>query len=406
MKCRGFESTTADRVDKESKMHLLKESPVKDHVFVKPQCHHADMPELSSPKSINSPFHDKENRTYSELNDTTLDSVLDDSGYLSLQNSRVSVSATEESSHLLGSASNSPSHRGVSPICPVSVATSFTPVHCSKRRSPVFSLSSTPSNQYDDPNLPIRKFQQTVCQELAKGFQKNKKYDWSIVSKVAEDHLLDRVIGRQMGLEYVDMFESLLSRNMRTILTNILALLGDMDLISCKKVSRTWRTIICEDAAAESRCKLAEQSLRESRSSLKKRNLTGDVSRVVLSCMQSLSSVANSSSSSSSCRTSRGSLPTQSSRFDKYLEAARNLKTHESLRPCRRCGSPAVHSAEVQRATCTRPSCLFDFCSCCQEAFHGSTPCRTVMPRSPLSAPRVTQNTPGNARSKRSIRRL
>uniref|UniRef100_A0A672FPD6 F-box protein 5 n=1 Tax=Salarias fasciatus TaxID=181472 RepID=A0A672FPD6_SALFA len=368
MKCRGFESTTADRVDKESKMHLLKESPVKDHVFVKPQCHHADMPELSSPKSINSPFHDKENRTYSELNDTTLDSVLDDSGYLSLQNSRVSVS----------------------------------------RRSPVFSLSSTPSNQYDDPNLPIRKFQQTVCQELAKGFQKNKKYDWSIVSKVAEDHLLDRVIGRQMGLEYVDMFESLLSRNMRTILTNILALLGDMDLISCKKVSRTWRTIICEDAAAESRCKLAEHDVGHSgfASLSLNQNLTGDVSRVVLSCMQSLSSVANSSSSSSSCRTSRGSLPTQSSRFDKYLEAARNLKTHESLRPCRRCGSPAVHSAEVQRATCTRPSCLFDFCSCCQEAFHGSTPCRTVMPRSPLSAPRVTQNTPGNARSKRSIRRL
>lgn len=58
-----------------------------------------------------------------------------------------------------------------------------------------------------------------------------RRYDWSIVTKVAEEHLLDRVIGRQMGREYVDMFSSLLSRNMRSILTNILALLGDMDLI-------------------------------------------------------------------------------------------------------------------------------------------------------------------------------
>ena len=57
------------------------------------------------------------------------------------------------------------------------------------------------------------------------------RYDWSVISKVAEDHLLDRVIGGHMGLEYVDIFTSLLSRNMRSILTNILALLGEMDLI-------------------------------------------------------------------------------------------------------------------------------------------------------------------------------
>lgn len=42
---------------------------------------------------------------------------------------------------------------------------------------------------------------------------------------------MDRVIGGQMGLEHVDVFTSLLSRNMRMILANILALLGDMDLI-------------------------------------------------------------------------------------------------------------------------------------------------------------------------------
>lgn len=66
---------------------------------------------------------------------------------------------------------------------------------------------------------------------LTQIFFSNFRFDWSIMSKLADGHLLDRVIGRQMGLEHVDVFASLLSRNMKIILTNILALLGDMDLI-------------------------------------------------------------------------------------------------------------------------------------------------------------------------------
>lgn len=57
------------------------------------------------------------------------------------------------------------------------------------------------------------------------------RYDWSIIQEVANEHLLDRVIGRHMGLEYVDVFTYLLSRNMKRILNDILGLLGDLDLI-------------------------------------------------------------------------------------------------------------------------------------------------------------------------------
>lgn len=64
------------------------------------------------------------------------------------------------------------------------------------------------------------------------------RYDWSIVSKVAEDHLLDRVIGRHMGCEFVDVFSSLLSRNMKNVLSSILAMLGDMDLIRYERSTR------------------------------------------------------------------------------------------------------------------------------------------------------------------------
>ncbi|CAN9499592.1 unnamed protein product [Ophioblennius macclurei] len=416
MKCYRLASPVKKGVDKvstaaESKMQQLKESPVKDPVRIKPQYHHADpITDLSSLESIDSPVNDKENMTGSEQNDC----VFEDSGYLSQQSSQ--VLATDDSSHLLESAGNSPSHGGINPVFPASLTAPFTPVLGFRRTA---ALSSTPSYQHDDTKLPILKFEQAVCEELAKGFQKNKKYDWTVVSKVAEDHLLDRVIGRQIGLEYVDVFESLLARNMRVILTNILAQLGDMDLISCKKVSRTWWKIISEDKMALSRCQKAEESLRESRSSLKRRNLT-DASRVVLSCMQNLPSsssssiITPSSSSTSVSRISRVSAPAQkcvtsTSRnlhFNKYVEAAQNLKNHESLRPCRRCASPAVHTPEAHRATCTRPDCLFTFCTRCQEADHGSSPCRTVAPRDHMFASKINPNIPGSARSKRNIRRL
>ena len=52
-----------------------------------------------------------------------------------------------------------------------------------------------------------------------------------MVDKVAGQHLLDRVIGGSMGRQYVDVFSSLQSRNMRAMLGNLLTLLGDMDLI-------------------------------------------------------------------------------------------------------------------------------------------------------------------------------
>ncbi|XP_061600941.1 F-box only protein 5 [Cololabis saira] len=416
----------------ESKLLQLKASPVKEPNPIK-----APSPEVTNTlfaiKNLVSAVHNKENSTTTE-HEQTQDECFEDSGYLSLHNSRIECHHEEEGlvqekpAAGLSAAAAHPEKTAVSKDSPTkcqgrtkpshqaSLAVS-TPVGRSVRRT----LSSTPSDRHTDHNLPILRFEQVVCEELAKNYKKNKRYDWSIISKVAENHLLDRVIGGHMGLEYVDMFTSLLSRNMRSILTNILALLGEMDLISCKKVSRTWRKIICEDTAAMRRCQQAETALRESRSSLRQKasGLTRDVtmSRVVLSCMQTLaSSSAPSSSSSLSTPSSKSNRRTpsvqdstpknQSTRFNQFTQAASRLKNHESQRCCRRCGSPATHLSEVQRATCTRSSCLFDFCTRCQEPFHGSTPCRMVQPKSQFSTSKTNPILPGSARSKRSIRRL
>ncbi|XP_069568380.1 F-box only protein 5 [Brachyistius frenatus] len=448
MKCPRTETARASNMEKssaaaEAKMLRVKTSPVKNPAPVKPQCPPAEVTTaLFSVKNDTSAVHNKENNSSKE-EDGTLHEGFEDSGYLSLQNSQIEYQhGEEEEDHILGkstaippsaastrqektaSPGNSPSkcQRRTHLSCPVSLLAVSTPVDRPRRTTAEYSQSSTPSDQDGDLNLPILKFQRAVCKELAKSYQKNKRYDWSIVSKVADNHLLDRVIGGHMGLEYVDIFTSLLSRNMRHILTNVLALLGDMDLISCKKVSRTWKKIICEDTAALKRCQRAERALKESRSSLRQRGcgLTRDVatSRVVLSSMQTLASTKTPSSSSSSsstpsCRSNRkassqkGSTPnSQRTRFKDYVQAASSLKQHESLRSCKRCGSPATHSAEIQRARCTRLDCLFDFCTLCQESFHNSTPCRTVQPRSHFPTSKATPVIPRSTRSRGSIRRL
>ncbi|XP_034463967.1 F-box only protein 5 [Hippoglossus hippoglossus] len=438
MKCPRYDTTRVCNMEKSAdtvaavgaKVPHVKASPVKEPVLIKPQFPPAAVTRvLFSLNNDTRPVHNKENSSSRE-HDRTLDEGLEDSGYVSLQNSQIDEHhGDEEDDHSQGRSraslplSATHQERTISPNSSpakckaghsVSVVAASTPVNRPRRRI----LSSTPCDSHSDPNLPILKFQRAVCEELAKNYRKNKRYDWSIVDKVAEDHVLDRVIGRQMGREYVDMFANLLSRNMRNILSNILALLGDMDLISCKRVSRTWRRIIGEDTTSTNRCLQTEESIRESMSSLRQHDcgLTRDVgvSRVVLSCIQTRASSTVSSSSSTSSRVHRrittpqkGNTPhSQFTRFTEFIQAADSLKQHQSLRCCKRCGSPATHSAEIQRATCTRLNCLFDFCTCCQETFHGLTSCRTVESRSHFVTSRATPVLPGSARSKRNIRRL
>ncbi|XP_030011099.1 F-box only protein 5 [Sphaeramia orbicularis] len=417
----------------ESKVLHLKSSPVKEPPPCKPLVTPADVTLVLSHNNDTKAVHNKENNTNGKDIDRIVGERLEDSGYLSLHNSQ--IEEEDDHFHVQAPTTLPPSaathqQKTISPkpsptkcqgrmdsVSPVA----STPV-LRQKRVDTYSMSSTPSDSNNNPYLPILKFEQAVCEELAKSFQKTKRYDWSVITKVAEDHLLDRVIGRQMGLAYIDIFSSLLTRNMRGILTCILALLGDMDLISCQKVSKTWRKIICEDSAALKRCQQAEQALRESGSSLRQKTsgLTRDVavSRMVLSCVQSLASpnVSSSSplSSIQSCKnnrllesSSKGRMPnTDCTRFKEYVEAASTLKQHESLRHCKRCNSPATHFPETQRATCTRLSCLFDFCTRCQEGFHGSMPCRVVQPRPHFNTSKTTTILPGSARSKRNIRRL
>ncbi|XP_056147427.1 F-box only protein 5 [Lampris incognitus] len=438
MKCPS--STRVNKMEKSSiapaavataevKLFHPKTTPLKEHPPFK-----SSLSPVLSHNNIITAVHNKENNSNREHNRTLDEASLsddgfEDSGYLSLHNSRIDERqnpenpspATCREKMTAISRSASACQRKAASASPVSWVTSSTPAVCLGKSALRFQGSSSTAHN-SDPNLPILKFQKAVCEELTKSFQKNKRYDWSVVSKLAEDHLLDRVIGGHMGRDYVDILSSLLSRNMRGILTCILARLGDMDLISCRGVSRTWRKIICEDTSALNRCQRAQQALKESRSCLGQKccGLTRDAAlpRVVMSCIQTLASSKPSSSTPCS-RAQRQGPPSQKdnthtpltrgshrTRFNEYLEVAGSLKQHESLRPCRLCGSPAKYFSETQRATCTRPSCQFDFCTHCQEAYHNAIPCRAMLPRTRHHPSKTTPIIPGTARSKRNLRRL
>ncbi|KAM9801619.1 F-box only protein 5-like [Neosynchiropus ocellatus] len=245
------------------------------------------------------------------------------------------------------------------------------------------------------PGVSTLDIQREVSEKLARPFKPTQSYDWSFLSEDAEHSLVDPVIGGQAGEKFVDVLSSLHARNERVILAGVLALLGDRDLLSCRKVSRTWRTIICEDAAALRRCERAEQTFGSSRLA---RRLTrgGALTRRPLTSIQPAASPSYSSSSS----TPLSGASKQYSRFECYLEASRKLKQHESLRSCKRCRSPAAYDSKVQRAKCTSRSCLFDFCTHCLGAYHGSSTCPRVSHAS------GAQILPGSARSKRNLRRL
>ncbi|KAG7252118.1 hypothetical protein CRUP_032137 [Coryphaenoides rupestris] len=328
----------------------------------------------------------------------------EDSGYLSLHSSQVSDEQYEETDRVQPqppdlasprtanttlSSTSANSHASLSSSTPrVSVCCS------SSSATPRVPLSSsTPRASCRNSNLPIVRFQQAVCAELACNFQNNHRYDWSIVSLLAEKHLLDRVIGGQMGRDHVDVFSALWSRNLRGILCRILGLLGDLDLI--RAVSKTWRKIVQEDGNAMGCIQRARRQMENYRPVSRVvpgSGLTRDsgLPRVALSGMQTLASTSSRSSP----------VPLEQTRFDTFLQAASSLKQDEGLRCCRRCNSPARLNAQAQRATCMRSSCQFDFCTHCQEAFHGARPCRTLQP------PCAHTTGPGRPRSKHSLRRL
>lgn len=193
MKCHRYkekmERTSNAVATAGSKLPLLKAPPVSPEPSpVKPKCPStgADVKVLFSVNNNTSTVHNKENSTNRD-HDRTMDEGFEDSGYLSLHNSQIDDHhGDEEEDHVRRkiavathqgkniSPKSSPSKcqgkTKSSPVCPP-----FPSVGRHSRRTATCSLSSTPSSHFTKTNLPILKFQEAVCEELAKSYQKNKR---------------------------------------------------------------------------------------------------------------------------------------------------------------------------------------------------------------------------------------
>lgn len=177
MKNLAYGSPRANNVEKVSAAEP-KAFPVKEAAPTKPQPSPVKVTTVVfSPKNNTSAIHNKENSA-DMVHDRTLE--LEDSGYLSLQNSRNDgLHENEGDDRILGKPTLVPPAATCSPSkcqgrnTPSHLEVICTPVDRPRRRTAAYSMSSTPSDS--NTNLPVLNFQRVVCEELAKSFEKNKR---------------------------------------------------------------------------------------------------------------------------------------------------------------------------------------------------------------------------------------
>ncbi|XP_005891607.2 F-box only protein 5 isoform X2 [Bos mutus] len=215
--------------------------------------------------------------------------------------------------------------------------------------SPQCCLLQTQSpDQYPNKNLlPALHFEKVVCSTLKKNCKRNPKIDWEKLKEFISsgNFRLQNIIGRKMGLECVDILSELFRRGLKHLLANILTQLSEMDLINVSKVSTTWKKILEDDKVA---LQLYNKAIQR-------------------------------------------------------ITVAKTLKKNESLKACIRCNSPAKYDCYLQRATCKRESCGFDYCTKCLCTYHTSEDCSNGKP---LKASYKMGPVPGTKKSKKNLRRL
>ncbi|XP_032002039.1 F-box only protein 5 isoform X3 [Hylobates moloch] len=203
-------------------------------------------------------------------------------------------------------------------------------------------------DQFPNKNLlPVLHFEKVVCSTLKKNAKRNPKVDREMLKEIIArgNFRLQNIIGRKMGLECVDILSELFRRGLRHLLATILAQLSDMDLINVSKVSTTWKKILEDDKGA---FQLYSKAIQR-------------------------------------------------------VTVAKTLKKNESLKACIRCNSPAKYDCYLQRATCKREGCGFDYCTKCLCNYHTTKDCSDGKL---LKASCKIGPLPGTKKSKKNLRRL
>ncbi|XP_069462874.1 F-box only protein 5 isoform X2 [Ambystoma mexicanum] len=330
------------------------------------------------------PKQDKENKNLTPLRDdnvrTSLDlehsEIQDESGYSSMVNSN--LTDTLDSGLF------------------TDVSLGDTPIRLQSQTPPPFS-------KY---NLPIVCFEEVVCSTLKKTSRRNPKLDWDVVEMVSKKGFgLQNVIGRKMGLDRMDILGELFLRDFRHVVAQILVHLSEMDLINVAGVSRRWNDLLTADKRAFPLYISSLEAFVANTAKLSEdvASRTYSLRRAALTSVQKAAS-PNCKPSKKSHRQKQASYGSiQQSRHAEFAEAVKTLKNDESLKVCLHCRSPAKFDSYTHRATCSRQSCGFDFCTQCLCDYHFSKDCASS--KSPMSGIRLGP-LPGSKQSKQNLRRL
>ncbi|PNI93042.1 FBXO5 isoform 2 [Pan troglodytes] len=264
-------------------------------------------------------------------------------------------------------------------------------------------------DQYPNKNLlPVLHFEKVVCSTLKKNAKRNPKVDREMLKEIIArgNFRLQNIIGRKMGLECVDILSELFRRGLRHVLATILAQLSDMDLINVSKVSTTWKKILEDDKGAFQLYSKAIQRVTENNNKFSPHAST----REYVMFRTPLASVQKSAAQTSLKKDAQTKLSNQGdqkgstySRHNEFSEVAKTLKKNESLKACIRCNSPAKYDCYLQRATCKREGCGFDYCTKCLCNYHTTKDCSDGKL---LKASCKIGPLPGTKKSKKNLRRL
>ncbi|KAM6433247.1 F-box only protein 5 [Rhynochetos jubatus] len=248
--------------------------------------------------------------------------------------------------------------------------------------------------------LPVIHYEEMICSTLKKSGKRNLK-SWAAVDRIVFRGKVElcNLIGKKMGLDRIDIFAELLQKNLKHILANILRHLDEMDLINFAKVSKTWQKILQEDKRIFQMYSKAVKNLSNgTKASEHAATREYVLYRAALASVQKAIPPNNSNKKGTRSKTSKNH-----SRVVEFSEAAKTLKNTESLKICHRCGSPAKYDSYLRRATCSRESCGFDFCTKCMCSYHTSSDCISGKPVKPSSK---LGPLPGSKKSKQNLRRL
>ncbi|XP_041536177.1 F-box only protein 5 [Microtus oregoni] len=271
-------------------------------------------------------------------------------------------------------------------------------------------LPSQSPDQYPSKNLlPALHFERMVCSTLKKNSKRNPKVDREMLKEViaSGNFRLQNIIGKKMGLEHLDILTELSRRGFKHLLANILTKLSGMDLINLSKVSRIWKKIVENDKGASQLYSRAMQRVLETN----KLSLHTSTRGYVVS-RTALTSVQKSSTWAPTKKDAQAKFPRQRdqkgsaySRYSEFLEVGKTLKNNESLKACVRCNFPAKYDHYLERATCKRESCGFDYCTRCLCDYHTNT--KDCSNSKLLKAScKVTGPLPGTKKSKKNLQRL